>query len=206
MVHATAKTKNEKNTRRISPNKDRTKKKAINSNEKKIHITNQPPEKLNEVSQDPTQTDELLTPEFILKSYVTKKNSFTPDKTYENNKTTSSTNQPANKSVPMEVPVKPNTTYTTPPSTPPRKIPSERFAGLSNSPAPHALPIPSFSFLDQELSKGKKNDMLSLTVPNGTYQQDNSPSSPSYQSHSPPSNPHLESMTSQLRLMLNINP
>jgi len=202
MVHGTAKTKNEKNTRRISPNKDRTKKKAINSNEKKINIINEPPDKLNEVSQDfSTQTDELLTPEFILKSYATKKNSVT---TFE---IPTTTNQTA-KSIPMEVPVKTNNnarttnpqSAITPPSTPPRKFSSERFAGLSNSPAPHALPIPSFSFLDQELSKGMKNDMLSLTVPtNGTYL-------PPTQSHSPPSNPHLESMTSQLRLMLNINP
>jgi hypothetical protein len=112
-------------------------------------------------------------------------------------------NVPMERSTPMEVPVKP--TIKTPPATPRKatSLPSERFAGLSNSPAPKSLPIPSFSFLDQELNTGNDNDVSFLPVPK--YEAPR-PLMLMPQSNSPPSNPHLDSMTSQLRMMLNIAP
>jgi len=70
-----------------------------------------------------------------------------------------------NKSAPIEVPSKQPSSKNTP-CTPPKKCSSpERFAGLSNSPAPNALPLPSFSFIDQELSKGATKDVPSPDVP-----------------------------------------
>jgi hypothetical protein len=58
---------------------------------------------------------------------------------------------------PINIPTKPRNS---PPSTPPKKANTnaERFAGLSSSPSPNNLPLPSFSFLDQELSNGQREE------------------------------------------------
>jgi len=225
MVHGTTKPKYEKNARRISPNKDGSKKRSISFIEKRNN--SEQPEKLSEVEKDSLQEDDLLTPEFILKTYANKKNNATAipkrstslddlnvtkqtgnigilellsKKEEDLRKITQEVENQRNFSTPMEVPVKYVKPFKTPPSTPPKKLTaSERFAGLSNSPAPSNLPLPSFSFLDQELSKGKEIE-LPLSLPKNGYQPSNRPPL----SHSPPSNPHLETMTNQLRMMLNI--
>jgi len=246
MVNGSTKTptKAEKSVRRISPHKDRSKKKTVSYVEKKNNSNgNELPEKPNAVPLKQLETteekEELLTPEFILKSYANKKSSnttapkqiavledqtATKDKKQETNvngtvgilellskkdnleKISHSVSQAVDEtkrttSNSMEVPVKPVKTLKTPPSTPPKKsIPSERFAGLSNSPSPNNLPLPSFSFLDQELNSGKENDFPQQYL--GSYQ----PATKLMPSPSPASNKQLETMSSQLRMMLNIAP
>jgi len=152
----------------------------------------------------------------------------------------------------------------------------ERFAGLSNSPSADELPLPTFSFVDQELSNEKGKSVEFKTVSsieqafftpqparpnktndfypqksntpqpakskNGRFRKQSSPnrqkpSSPTSQipnvnsknmpvernntaaiqipnqpvrsvniNHSPTSNPHLDELSCQLRMMLNITP
>jgi hypothetical protein len=157
----------------------------------------------------------------------------------------------------------------TPPCTPTKKCQgAERFAGLSNSPAPNNLPLPSFSFVDQELSNGAKDEperqmfpystlpapllkaasAPSNLIPPSPYHptqavpsrdfglpltpQPMKPKHPRNRklhsdefpvvptgslpimvqpptralNHSPPSNPHLDELSSQLRMMLHIVP
>jgi hypothetical protein len=321
MVHGTIKTKYEKNnSKRISPNKDRTKKKAIYHDEKNEKLNGDPLEtKLSAVPHQLLFEDDepLLTPEFILKSYATKKNpaesvtfhkknngaqemnNMAKEFSEEENKTNgtvsilellskkdnleklvNSVSKAVDQSKVIEMPVKPN--MKTPSSSPSKKstIASERFAGLSNSPAPSTLPLPSFSFLDQELNNGNWKDGIpqfstypavhqlqsfpaaipnsNPTFPVGRFNPPSTPQPARVQSvsltpksatpqppklksgkhrkpsppirhprpsenslvsesvvipaqapvrtmnHSPPSNPHLDELSSQLRMMLNI--
>jgi len=329
MVHGTVKTKYDKNnSKRISPNKDRTKKKAIFHAEKNDKLPSDPLDsKLSAVPHKLIFEDDepLLTPEFILKSYENKKNptesitshkrnnsaeeksTITKEFSKEESKTkgtisilellskkdnleklADSVSKAVDESKVIEVPVKPNIPKTpTSSSSPPKKstFASDRFAGLSNSPAPSTLPLPSFSFLDQELNNGNwKDDLPQLssnpavhqfeslpaaipkTNPNPTFplpvgrynpstpqptrvqsvlltpksatpqphklkgnnNKHRKPSPPTRQprsfdnsvvsqsvaipthapartmNHSPPSNPHLDELSSQLRMMLNI--
>lgn len=173
-------------------------------------------------------------------------------------------------SIPIDVPQpSKQACMKTPPCTPTKKSNqcAERFAGLSNSPAPNNLPLPSFSFLDQELSNGAKDEPERLMFPYSTLpapllkaasapsnlvptspylpaqavpcRDFGSPLTPQpvkpkhprnrklhsdqFQApseslpivvqppvralnHSPPSNPHLDELSSQLRMMLHIVP
>jgi len=252
MVHGATKTKCDKTARRISPNKDRTKKKAVTYIEKKNSSLTNKTEKISNIPKEPcldeNEVDELLTPEFILKTYANKKNTdnvsipkrstslddltATKDTTHQPTKDekigilellskrdtleklANSVSQAvevdkerrrSNSIQIMELPVKPSKTQKSPPSTPLKKSVSERFAGLSNSPSPNNLPLPSFSIFDQELNKEIEKEKIQPNLTIG-YQMDPRPLSAPSQSHSPPSNSHLESMTSQLRIMLNIAP
>jgi len=138
-----------------------------------------------------------------------------------------------------------------PPVTPKKTNNNERFAGLSNSPAPNTLPLPSFSLGNQELSNPssqlpdlslhkaastpavhnpsnprKPNSMpIQSSKPKNKQRRPSPPTrlfpasppvslaapvavlpSTSQGNGSPPSNPHLDSMTNHLRIMLNIVP
>eukprot|EP01118_Nematostelium_gracile_P015354 TRINITY_DN6138_c0_g1_i2.p1 TRINITY_DN6138_c0_g1~~TRINITY_DN6138_c0_g1_i2.p1 ORF type:complete len:234 (+),score=48.70 TRINITY_DN6138_c0_g1_i2:145-846(+) len=85
-----------------------------------------------------------------------------------------------------------------PPQTPKTSM-GERFAGLSSSPAPCNLPQPSFHFLDQELRK-EESERYSTPIQFNR----NQPIQHRPQQQSPPTNPHLDELTSNLKMMLNI--
>jgi len=260
MVHGSTTKKFEKNTRRLSPNKDTARKNAV---------PNVVPQKSNTIMPRragtiPREEDELLTPEFLLSSYATNKKSPNTSSSLEDltketptisilellfkrdnlEKLANSVSKAKEDNSVVPIPVKPLTNPSSPPATPKKPTNNiERFAGLPNSPAPSSLPLPSFHFFDQELNKRSTKDDDIPTRPeiqkansnsaDNKPQKDNKktkqrkPSPPTRQhsihatpvtipvakpipiptgKHSPPSNPHLDSMTNQLRMMLNIVP
>jgi hypothetical protein len=92
-------------------------------------------------------------------------------------------------------------TNNSPPQTPKNNHSNgERFAGLSSSPAPSNLPQPSFHFLDQELRK-EENVRFPNSTPIHIHNRNTNQRS---QVQSPPTNPHLDTLTSNLKMMLNI--
>jgi len=239
MVHGTSKLKNSKRT---SPNKD--KKKAAYFIEKKPK--EEPQLSALPAEQLPNNEDELLTPEFILSSYSKTKSTSQNQgvgilellskrdnlEKLANSVSNAVQEKQLTLSPPIEVPTKP-TTGKSPPSTP-KASPSERFAGLSNSPVPQSLPLPSFqpitpqpitrslpptltpkSTTPQPKIESQNNKIRNPSPP--TREKfgkplDNTPNvnipfqtPPPILSHSPPSNPHLEYLSNQLRMMLHIN-
>jgi len=262
MVHGSTTKKFEKNTRRVSPNKDLA--------ERKNAVHTVVPQKSNitmprRAVTVPQEEEELLTPEFLLSNYAaTKKNlpernsilgedlKETPtinilellSKRDNLDKLANSVTEMKEGTPAVPIPVKSCTTPS-PPVTPKKPTNNERFAGLPNSPAPSSLPLPSFHFFDQELNKRSNKDdeiptrpeelkkakstsvLISKPIPpkeNKTKQRRPSPptrqhpiyptpiiiaakpSPKTFGNNSPPSNPHLDSMTNQLRMMLNIVP
>jgi len=263
MVHGSTTKKFEKNTRRVSPNKDITlRKNAVHTVVPQKSNTTMPIRRAETVPQE----EELLTPEFLLSDYAaTKKNLTNRNSTKGEDlketpainilellskrdnldKLANSLNMVKEGTPAVPIPVKSCTP--SPPVTPKKPTNNnERFAGLPNSPAPSTLPLPSFQFFDQELNKRitkdediptrpeiqkAKSTSVLISKPNhpkeNKTKQRRGPSPPTRQhsihptpmiipvvkpipltfgNNSPPSNPHLDSMTNQLRMMLNIVP
>lgn len=137
----------------------------------------------------PSFEEDLLTPQLLLSSYQAKKAG-----------SQSSTHQPQQQKVNiLELLLANSKSNPSPPHTP-KTSSHERFAGLSSSPAPCNLPQPSFHFLDQELRK-EDQERSTYSTPihfNRTQQHQR------VHEQSPPTNPHLEDLTSSLKMLLNI--
>jgi len=276
MTNGTKTSEKQKNyAKRTSPSKDRTRKPKAALEKKTEKLYNEPVLETSLTKPHSGADEELLTPDSILKTYASVKSS--PTKAPVNildllskkdnleKIAKSVTKAVEEQTIPIDVPQpSKQPCMKTPPCTPTKKCQgAERFAGLSNSPAPNTLPIPSFSFLDQELSNGAKDEPERLMFPystlpapllkaaNSPYHHPQSPvavipsrdygypltpqpvktkhprnrklHSAEYPTqsasvpitvqpptralnHSPPSNPHLDELSSQLRMMLHIVP
>lgn len=193
MTNGSAKTKTNETPRsqskRTSPHKDRTRKPKNAITEKKgpCKLNNTTPAVDNShTSKVLEMEDELLTPQSILQSYECSKNGILEKLA------NSIASVEERVTVPIDVPLKQQQQQplkNNPQYSSPKKCnsASERFAGLSNSPSPNSLPLPSFNFIDQELNFGATKDVPSND--RNLNQEPHKPSPPTKQMPSPPASP-----------------